>query len=120
MGRLVRLRAADAGQTPDTVNFLYFCHCAKLLVSVGQKISSGDALALWATPAMRRAATNTATLKWATATGTGVDPTAYAGISNAVGVYGTAGDGQTEQISETPTGKTMQCLMIGPLDSQRK
>ena len=26
----------DAGQTPDTVNFLYFCHCAKLLVSVGQ------------------------------------------------------------------------------------
>lgn len=36
----------DAGQTPDTVNFLYFCHCAKLLVSVGQKISSGDALGI--------------------------------------------------------------------------
>ena len=36
----------DAGQTPDTVNFLYFCHCAKLLVSVGQKVSSGDALGI--------------------------------------------------------------------------
>ena len=36
----------DANQTPDTVNFLYFCHCSCLLVSVGQKVSSGDALAI--------------------------------------------------------------------------
>ena len=33
----------DANQTPDTVNYLYFCHCEKLLVQVGQKVSSGDA-----------------------------------------------------------------------------
>ena len=35
----------DVNQTPDTVNFLYFCHCSKLLVTAGQKVSSGDALA---------------------------------------------------------------------------
>ena len=108
----------DAGQTPDTVNFLYFCHCAKLLVSVGQKISSGDALGIMGNTGNAAGGYEHCHFEVrATATGTGVDPTAYAGISNAVGVYGTAGDGQTEQISETPTGKTMQCLMIGPLDS---
>ena len=108
----------DAGQTPDTVNFLYFCHCAKLLVSVGQKISSGDALGIMGNTGNAAGGYKHCHFEVrATATGTGVDPTAYAGISNAVGVYGTAGDGQTEQISETPTGKTMQCLMIGPLDS---
>ena len=36
----------DANQTPDAVNFLYFCHCSSLLVQVGQKVSSGDALAV--------------------------------------------------------------------------
>lgn len=108
----------DAGQTPDTVNFLYFCHCAKLLVSVGQKISSGDALGIMGNTGNAAGGYKHCHFEVrATATGTGVDPTAYAGISNAVGVYGTAGDGKTEQISETPTGKTMQCLMIGPLDS---
>ena len=108
----------DANQTPDAVNYLYFCHCASLLVRGGQRVASGDALAIVGQ-------TGNAAGTWthchlevrATATGKGLDPTAYAGIDNAVGVYGTAGDGQTEQISETPTGKTMQCLMIGPLDS---
>ena len=100
----------DAGQTSDTVNFLYFCHCAKLLVSVGQKISSGDALGIMGNTGNAAGGYKHCHFEVrATATGTGVDPTAYAGISNAVGVYGTAGDGQTEQISETPTGKTMQC-----------
>ena len=93
----------DAGQTPDTVNFLYFCHCAKLLVSVGQKISSGDALGIMGNTGNAAGGYEHCHFEVrATATGTGVDPTAYAGISNAVGVYGTAGDGQTEQISETP------------------
>ena len=108
----------DANQTPDAVNYLYFCHCSKLLVKVGQKVKTGDVLAIVGQ-------TGNAAGTWthchlevrATATSNGLDPTAYAGIDNAVGVYGTAGDGQTEQISETPTGKTMQCLMIGPLDS---
>ena len=35
----------DANQTPDAVNYLYFCHCASLLVRVGQRVASGDALA---------------------------------------------------------------------------
>ena len=35
----------DAGQTPDAVNCLYFCHNARDLVSVGQRVESGDALA---------------------------------------------------------------------------
>ena len=33
----------DADQTPDAVNFLYFCHCSSLLVQAGQRVSSGDA-----------------------------------------------------------------------------
>ena len=36
----------DAGQTPDAVNYLYFCHNARNLVSVGQRVKSGDALAI--------------------------------------------------------------------------
>lgn len=36
----------DANQTPDAVNYLYFCHCAGLLVRAGQKVKSGDALAV--------------------------------------------------------------------------
>lgn len=36
----------DHGQTPDAVNFLYFAHCASLLVKAGQRVASGDALAV--------------------------------------------------------------------------
>ena len=36
----------DRGQTPDAVNFLYFAHCASLLVKAGQRVASGDALAV--------------------------------------------------------------------------
>ena len=108
-----------SNQTPDSINFLYFCHCAKLLVSVGQKISSGDALGIMGNTGNAAGGYKHCHFEArATATGTGVDPTAYAGIANAVGVYGTADDGQTEQISTQPTGKTMQCLMIGPVDQR--
>ena len=34
----------DAAQTPDAVNYLYFCHCAHLCVQPGQRVQSGDAL----------------------------------------------------------------------------
>ena len=34
----------DRAQTPDAVNFLYFAHCARLLVKAGQRVASGDAL----------------------------------------------------------------------------
>ena len=109
----------DSAQTPDAVNFLYFCHCAKLLISVGQKVSSGDALGIMGNTGNAAGGYIHCHFEArSTATGTGVDPTAYAGIDNAVGVYGTAADGKTEQISETPTGKTMQCLMIGPVDQR--
>ena len=36
----------DANQTPDAVNYLYFCHNAKNLAAVGQRVKTGDALAV--------------------------------------------------------------------------
>jgi hypothetical protein len=35
-----------SNQTPDNINFLYFCHCKSLLVKVGQIVKTGDALAV--------------------------------------------------------------------------
>ena len=86
----------DAGQTPDAVNYLYFCHNARNLVSVGQRVKSGDALAVMGS-------TGNASLASppfahchfevrATAAGAGLDPTAYTGHPNAVGTYGEAID----------------------------
>ena len=82
----------DANQTTDAVNFLYFCHNEKNLAKVGQKVKSGDALAIMG---------NTGNAKYAnppikhvhfecraTRSGAGLDPTAYAGCSNVVGIYG--------------------------------
>lgn len=82
----------DAAQTPDTVNYLYFCHCASLLVKVGQKVKSGDALAIMGNSG--NAAMNNPPYKHchlevrATSTGRGLDPTAYAGVPNVAGTYG--------------------------------
>lgn len=84
----------DAGQTPDAVNYLYFCHNAKNFVTVGQKVKTGDALAVMGN-------TGNAALAdppfahchfevRATATGRGLDPSAYTGHPNAVGTYGQA------------------------------
>lgn len=36
----------DADQTPDAVNFMYFCHCSRLLVDVGDRVISGQQLAV--------------------------------------------------------------------------
>lgn len=82
----------DANQTPDAINYLYFCHCTKLLVKAGQKVKSGDALAVMGNTG--NAALADPPYKHchfevrATATGKGLDPTAYAGCPNAVGTYG--------------------------------
>lgn len=82
----------DANQTPDAVNYLYFCHCASLLVKVGQKVQSGDALAIMGNSG--NAALNNPPYKHchlevrATSTGRGLDPTAYAGVPNKAGTYG--------------------------------
>lgn len=82
----------DAAQTPDAVNYLYFCHCEKLLVKVGQKVKSGDALAIMGNSG--NAVYNNPPYKHchlevrAASTGRGLDPTAYAGVPNAAGTYG--------------------------------
>lgn len=100
----------DANQTPDAVNYLYFCHCEKLLVKVGQKVKSGDALAIMGNSG--NAVYNNPPYKHchlearATATGKGLDPTAYAGVPNAVGTYGSA-DAAADEPMQAPT--------IGPM-----
>lgn len=109
----------DAGQTPDDVNYLVFAHNAKLLVKEGQHVKSGDILAVMGNTGNAAGGYKHVHLEARnTVTGRGVDPTRYSGTRNAVGVYGAADNGSTEQISDKPTGKTMQCLMIGPLDTR--
>lgn len=81
----------DANQTPDAVNFLYFCHNSKNMLQVGHKIKSGDALAIMGNTG--NAALNDPPYKHchfevrATATGKGLDPTAYCGTLNTPGIY---------------------------------
>ena len=95
----------DCGQTPDAVNFLYFAHCASLLVKAGQQVASGDTLAVMgnsgnaaqADPPYQHCHLEVR----ATAGGVGLDPTAYAGCENAVGVYGAA--------------ERMQVITVGPV-----
>lgn len=93
----------DANQTPDIVNYLYFCHNKENLVSVGQKVKSGDILAIMgntgnaadANPPFEHCHFEVR----ATSTGKGLDPTAYAGIPNEVGTYGEKEEsGQTLKI----------------------
>lgn len=81
----------DVNQTPDTINYLYFCHNKENLVSVGQKVKSGDVLAIMgntgnaadANPPFEHCHFEVR----ATSTGKGLDPTAYAGIPNEIGTY---------------------------------
>lgn len=111
----------DANQTPDTVNYLYFCHCEKLLVQVGQKVSSGDALAVMGNTG--NAALASPPYKHchfevrATAGGTGVDPTAYAGVPNAVGTYGDAEESGAEEDKPAENTGKLQVITIGPVSS---
>ena len=81
----------DDAQTPDAVNYLYFCHCNNLLVKVGQKVTSGTPLGIMGNTGNAAGGYKHCHLEVrATADGKGLDPTAYAGVPNAVGVYGTA------------------------------
>ena len=101
----------DNAQTPDAVNYLYFCHCERLLVKVGQRVKSGDALAIMGNSG--NAVYNNPPYKHchlearATSTGRGLDPTAYAGVPNAVGTYGSAEEEQPG----------LQLLTVGPVDN---
>lgn len=97
----------DAGQTPDEVNFLYFCHCKELLVKVGQKVKTGDILGIMGQTGNAAGGYDHCHFETrATATGTGLDPTAYAGVPNAVGTYGSA-DAAADEPMQAPT--------IGPM-----
>lgn len=108
----------DSNQTPDEVNYLIMAHNAKLLVDEGQHVKSGDVLAVMGNTGNAAGGYKHVHLEARnTITGRGVDPTRYSGTRNAVGIYGTAENGSSEQISQKPTGKTMQCLMVGPLDA---
>lgn len=108
----------DANQTPDNVNFLYFCHCSRLLVAPGQKVSSGDALAIMGQTGNAAGGYDHCHCEArATSTGTGVNPIAYTGTDNAVGVYGTNTESNSGAAVEDPAGKKLQCIMIGPLDA---
>lgn len=81
----------DAAQTPDAVNYLYFCHCAHLCVQPGQRVQSGDALGVMGNTGNAAGGYKHCHLEVrAAATGKGLDPTAYAGVPNAVGEYGAA------------------------------
>ena len=98
----------DAGQTPDEVNFLYFCHCKELLVRVGQKVKTGDILAIMGQTGNAAGGYDHGRLEArAAATGKGLDPTAYSGTDNAVGIYGSA---EGEQPG-------LQLLTVGPVDN---
>ena len=106
----------DADQTPDKVNYLYFCHCEKLLVSVGQTVISGQELAIMGNSG--NAAEADPPYKHchfevrATASGSGIDPTAYAGCPNEVGCYGT----NAEALVGQPVSK-LQIVTIGPISA---
>jgi hypothetical protein len=82
----------DANQTPDAVNYLYFCHNARNLAKVGQKVKTGDILAeMGNTGNAAQANPPYAHCHFevrAKRTGAGLDPTAYVGHANAAGTYG--------------------------------
>lgn len=99
----------DANQTPDAVNFIYFCHNEKNLVSVGQKVKSGDPIAIMG---------NTGNAKYAnppfkhchlevraTRTGSALDPSAYSGHANVVGTYGKAPEDPEGDFSPVTPGR---------------
>lgn len=84
----------DPDQTPDAVNFLYFCHNERNLARVGQRVKTGDALAVMGNSGNAALASppfaHCHLEARASATGRGLDPTAYAGCANEIGVYGAA------------------------------
>ena len=96
----------DDAQTPDTVNFLYFCHCSSFLVKTSTKVSSGDKLAVMGMTG-NAATANPAYAHChfevrATATGKGVNPCAYAGCDNAIGVYENKADEPLKRMVTQP------------------
>ncbi len=91
-------------ETPDTVNYLYFCHNKQNLVKVGQTVKTGDAIAIMgntgnaaqASPPIPHVHFEVRAAK----TSAGVNPTAYTMTKNAQGVYGTALVSSTSGVSD--------------------
>lgn len=101
----------DAGQTPDTVNYLYFCHCQQLLVCAGQKVCSGDALAVMGNTGNAAGGYRHCHFEVrAAATGQGLDPTAYTGHPNRAGTYGSAA-----AAAQPEAESRLQIITIGPV-----
>ena len=91
----------DADQTPDAVNFMYFCHCSRLLVDVGDRVISGQQLAIMGETGNAKGTHPHCHFEVrATASSKGLDPSAYAAIPNNAGIYGTAP--ATEKPVEVP------------------
>ena len=110
----------DAGQTPDEVNFLYFCHCKELLVKVGQKVKTGDILGIMGQTGNAAGGYDHCHLEArATATGIGLNPTAYSGTENAVGIYGTK-PVTKQDLTAVPNSQfsSMQLLSLAPLTDE--
>ena len=115
----------DAAQTPDEVNYLYFCHCSKLLVRPGDRVSSGDALAIQGQTGNAAGGYDHCHFEVrATATGIGLDPTAYSGTDNAVGIYGAlpapsepAADKPAQDLTAVPNSQfsSLQLVSLAPL-----
>lgn len=111
----------DAGQTPDEVNFLYFCHCKELLVKVGQKVKTGDILGIMGQTGNAAGGYDHCHLEArATAAGIGLDPTAYSGTENAVGIYGTK-PVTKQDLTAVPNSQfsSMQLLSLAPLTDEQ-
>lgn len=106
----------DNNQTPDNVNYLYFCHCEKLLVKVGDKVSTGDVIAIMgnsgnaalANPPFAHCHFEVR----ATATGKGLNPCDYCGFANEIGTYAEETEStnklQTITISKISNGDAMR------------
>lgn len=116
----------DAGQTPDEVNFLYFCHCKELLVKVGQKVKTGDILGIMGQTGNAAGGYDHCHLEArATATGVGLDPTAYSGTENAVGIYGTKPvtepDKPSQDLTAVPNSQfsNIQLVNLAPLTDEQ-
>ena len=96
----------DAGQTPDEVNFLYFCHCKDIMGQTGNAAGGYDHCHFEVR---------------ATATGKGLDPTAYSGTDNAVGIYGTLPvtepDKPAQDLATVPNSRfsTLQLVSLAPM-----
>ncbi|HIZ47320.1 MAG TPA: M23 family metallopeptidase [Candidatus Gemmiger excrementavium] len=124
-GYYVCVRLDDA-QTPDEVNYLYFCHCRQLLVKAGDRVSSGDALAIQGQTGNAAGGYDHCHFEVrATATGIGLDPTAYSGTDNAVGIYGTKPvtepDKPAQDLTAVPNSQfsNIQLVSLAPLTDEQ-